>query len=124
MESEERLWLLLQLQACRHAVVGRKGGWGKAAASQKIAVGAGLHSLSLSVRATSPDRRFITPSILMQYPDSPLSVLLHFSNMDPCWSLLKAPAKSLVMRPAQRSHLMHEWLGIIAINVWHTQTHR
>lgn len=54
MESEERLWLLLQLQAGRHGQ--QQGGWGKAAASQKTAMGAGLHSLSLSVRAMSPDR--------------------------------------------------------------------
>lgn len=43
MESEERLWLLLQLQAHRHGW--QQGGWGKAAASQKVTMGAGLYSL-------------------------------------------------------------------------------
>lgn len=59
MESEERLWLLLQLQAHRHGW--QQGGWGKAAASQKVTMGAGLYSLSLSVRASSPDSRLVFP---------------------------------------------------------------
>lgn len=82
MESEERLWLLLQLQAHRHGW--QQGGWGKAAASQKVTMGAGLYSLSLSVRASSPDRRLVTPSISMQYPEPSLSILC----TSPIWILV------------------------------------
>lgn len=81
MESKERLWLLLQLQAHSHGR--QQGGWGKAAASQKRAMGAGLHSLSLSVKAMSPDRRFVTPSILMQCSESRLLsfVILQYGSL-------------------------------------------
>lgn len=75
MASEERQWLPLQLQAGRHGQWHRHRGWGKAAARQKVAMGEGLFSLSVKIKAVSPVGRFVTPCVLVQLPEFSLSVL-------------------------------------------------
>lgn len=60
-------------QAARHGQ--RQGGWGKAAARQKVAMGEVLHSLPVRIKAVSPEGRFVTPCFLVQLPEFSLSVL-------------------------------------------------
>lgn len=75
--SEERQWLPLQLQAGRHGQRHRHRhwGWGEAAARQKVAMGEGLLSLSVKIKAVSPVGRVVTPCVLVQLPEFSLSVL-------------------------------------------------